>query len=167
MKTNLTINIAKDEYGKDLFINLNVIKHLLVSGITGSGKSVLLHNIISTLISNNDPETLRLILIDPKLIELSVYNKILHLLTPVINDQKKSILAMKWSIKEMERRYDILNANKVQNIDAYHKIILEPAMAAAVEDKPADESFPEKVIPARLDRGGCVCTGRRHAGGRS
>jgi S-DNA-T family DNA segregation ATPase FtsK/SpoIIIE len=145
MKIDLTINIAKDEYGKDLVINLDVIKNLLVSGITGSGKSVLLHKIISTLISNNDPEILRFILIDPKLIELSVYNKILHLLTPVINVPKKSILAMKWSIKEMERRYEILNAHKVQNIDAYHKTILEPAMATATEGIMSDESFPEMM----------------------
>ena len=145
MKTNLTMNIAKDEYGKDLIINLNVIKNLLVSGITGSGKSVLLHKIISTLISNNDPEILRFILIDPKLIELSIYNKILHTLTPVINDLKKSILAMKWSVKEMSRRYEILNACKVKNIDEYHKTILEPAMDTAIEDRPTDESFPEMM----------------------
>lgn len=113
---NLTINLAKDEYGKDLIIDLSRVKHLLIAGSTGSGKSVLLHNILSTLITNNSRECLRLILIDPKRVEMSVYAKIPYMLTPVIIDIKKAILAIRWATTEMIRRYEALEKNGVKDI---------------------------------------------------
>ena len=128
MNTNLKINIAKDEYGNDLAIDLSVIKHLLIAGNAGSGKSTLLHNIVSKLLSNNDPGDLKLILIDPRQVELNAYNRIPHLLTPVVTESKKAILAMKWSIKEMDRRYDLLKDENCKDIESYHKDVLAPAV---------------------------------------
>jgi S-DNA-T family DNA segregation ATPase FtsK/SpoIIIE len=119
MKTNLTINIGKDEYNHDLNLNISEAKHLLMAGSTGSGKSTLLHKIITTLISNNSPEDLRLILIDPKRVELTLYNKIPHLLTEVIVDPKKSVLAMKWATKEISRRFDVFKEAGCKDIAEY------------------------------------------------
>jgi S-DNA-T family DNA segregation ATPase FtsK/SpoIIIE len=102
--------------------------HALIAGTTGSGKSVMIHNVITSLLYKNSPENLRFIFIDPKRVELTLYNKIPHLLTPVITDPKKAILALKWAGKEMARRYDILEKHAVQNIDSYHKNILAPAV---------------------------------------
>lgn len=128
MNKNLTINLAKDEYGKDLIIELFTVKHLLVAGSTGSGKSVLLHNILSTLLTNNSPEHLKLILIDPKRVEMNVYTNVPHMLTPVIFDPKKAILAMKWVGKEIDRRYETLKNNDCKDIDTYHNTVLAPAV---------------------------------------
>ena len=82
--------------------------HLLIAGATGSGKSVAIHAVVASLLYRNSPESLRFIMVDPKRVELTLYNKIPHLLTPVITDTKKAILALKWAAKEMDRRYDIL-----------------------------------------------------------
>ena len=120
MNTNLTINIGKDEYGKDITINLFETKNLLIAGSTGSGKSVLLHKIVTTLLSNNSPEDLKLIMIDPKRVELTMYKEIPHLLTKVIMDPKRAVLAMKWAVKEIDRRYDILNESGCKDISNYN-----------------------------------------------
>jgi S-DNA-T family DNA segregation ATPase FtsK/SpoIIIE len=88
---------------------------------------VAIHNVIISLLYRNSPEQLRLILVDPKRVELTLYNKIPHLLTPVITDAKKAIRALSWAVKEMERRYDILEAEQVQNISSYHKNIYQTA----------------------------------------
>ncbi len=125
---NLTINLAKDEYGKDLIIDLARVKHLLIAGSTGSGKSVLLHNILSALLTNNSPEYLKLILIDPKRVEMSVYANIPHLLSPVIIDIKRAILAVKWANAEMIRRYDVLKDHDCKDIHTYHNTVLAPAI---------------------------------------
>ena len=119
MKANLAINIAKDEYNKDLIIDLITIKDLLIAGNLGFGKSTLLHKIISTLISNNSPENLKLIMIDSSRVELQIYDGIPHLLIPNIFDPKKVILAMKWLAKEIIRRLDILKENKYRSIIDY------------------------------------------------
>ena len=98
--------------------------HILIAGATGSGKSVTIHTIVTSLLFRNPPENLKLIMIDPKRVELTMYNKIPHLLTPVITDPKKAILALKWLAKEMERRYDILEKSSVRDITSYHQNIL-------------------------------------------
>jgi len=116
----LTVALGRGLSGKSVFGNLAKMPHLLVAGTTGSGKSVTIHSIITSLLYRNGPEDMRLILVDPKRVELTLYNKIPHLLTPVITDPKKTILALKWAAKEMDRRYDILQAESVQNIESYH-----------------------------------------------
>ena len=102
--------------------------HLLIAGATGSGKSVTIHAIITSLLYRNTPENLKFIMIDPKRVELTLYNKIPHLLTPVVTEAKKAILALKWAAKEMDRRYDILESESVRDIESYHKNILAPAV---------------------------------------
>ncbi len=116
----LTVVLGRGISGKAIFGNLAKMPHCLVAGTTGSGKSVTIHSMITSLLYRNGPDDLKFILIDPKRVELTLYNKIPHLLTPVITDPKKTILALKWAAKEMDRRYDILEAESVQNIESYH-----------------------------------------------
>jgi S-DNA-T family DNA segregation ATPase FtsK/SpoIIIE len=116
----LTVALGRGLSGKASFGNLAKMPHMLVAGTTGSGKSVTIHSIITSLLYRNGPEDLRLIMVDPKRVELTLYNKIPHLLTPVITDPKKTILALKWAAKEMDRRYDILEAESVRDIESYH-----------------------------------------------
>ncbi|MFA6257698.1 MAG: DNA translocase FtsK 4TM domain-containing protein [Candidatus Paceibacterota bacterium] len=116
----LTIALGRNISGKATFGNLAKMPHALVAGTTGSGKSVTIHSIITSLLYRNGPEDLKLILIDPKRVELTLYNNIPHLLTPVITEAKKTILALKWAAKEMDRRYDILETESVRDIESYH-----------------------------------------------
>jgi S-DNA-T family DNA segregation ATPase FtsK/SpoIIIE len=119
----LTIALGRNISGKAVFGNLVKMPHALVAGTTGSGKSVTIHSIITSLLYRNGPDDLKLILIDPKRVELTLYNNIPHLLTPVITEAKKTILALKWAAKEMDRRYDILEAESVRDIESYHSNI--------------------------------------------
>lgn len=122
----LLVSLGKGISGKSHFSNLAKMPHLLIAGTTGSGKSVTIHTIITSLLYRNSPDAMKMIMIDPKRVELTLYNKIPHLLTPVITDPKKTILSLRWAAKEMSRRYDILEANSVRDIQSYHKNILEP-----------------------------------------
>jgi len=117
----LTVALGRGLSGKAIFGNLAKMPHLLVAGATGSGKSVTIHSMITSLLYRNGPDDMKMILVDPKRVELPLYNKIPHLLTPVITDAKKTILALKWAAKEMDRRYDILEAESVRDIESYHK----------------------------------------------
>ncbi|MEK7192981.1 MAG: DNA translocase FtsK [Patescibacteria group bacterium] len=119
----LYIALGKGISGAAHFANLAKAPHLLIAGATGSGKSVTIHSIIISLLYRNSPENLRLIMIDPKRVELTLYNGIPHLLTPVITDPKKAIMALKWAAKEMERRYNILEKCAVRDIASYQKNI--------------------------------------------
>jgi len=140
----LLVSLGKGISGKSFFGNLAKAPHMLIAGATGSGKSVTIHAIIASLLFRNSPENLKFIMIDPKRVELTLYNKIPHLLTPVITDAKKAILALKWAAKEMSRRYDILEKNSVRDIDSYHKNVLSPAIKNKSESLP--ESMPYIVI---------------------
>jgi len=110
------------------FVDLAKMPHLLIAGTTGSGKSVVIHTLITSLLYRNSPENLRFIMIDPKRVELTLYNKIPHLLTPVLTNPKKAILSLRWAAKEMDRRYDILEAESVRDISSYHENVLGPAL---------------------------------------
>ncbi len=121
----LLISMGKGISGKSFFANLAKAPHMLIAGATGSGKSVTIHAVIASLLFRNSPEDLKFIMIDPKRVELTLYNKIPHLLTPVITEPKKAILALKWAAKEMSRRYDVLEKNAVRDIDSYHKSLQE------------------------------------------
>ncbi|MFM2381565.1 MAG: cell division protein ftsK, segregation ATPase FtsK/SpoIIIE, family, partial [Candidatus Parcubacteria bacterium] len=123
----LLIALGKDITGKPHFANVARMPHGLIAGTTGSGKSVMIHNLIISLLFRNSPEQLRFIMVDPKRVELTLYNGIPHLLTPVITDAKKVILSLKWAIKEMERRLDVLQGHRVQNIGSYHDSVYNPA----------------------------------------
>ncbi len=119
----LLMGIGRGLSGKAKFINLAKMPHMLIAGTTGSGKSVAIHTLVTSLLYRLSPEDLRFIMIDPKRVELTLYNKIPHLLTPVITDAKKAILSLKWAAKEMERRYNILEQETVRDIDSYHKTV--------------------------------------------
>ena len=140
----LLVTLGKGISGKSYYANLAKMPHLLIAGATGSGKSVTIHAIITSLLYRNSPENLKFIMIDPKRVELTLYNKIPHLLTPVVTDAKKAILALKWAAKEMDRRYDILEGESVRDIESYHKNILAPA----VKSMAGKESGSEDVAPA-------------------
>ncbi len=141
----LLVALGKGISGKAHFANLAKMPHVLVAGATGSGKSVTIHEIITSLLYRNSPENLRFIMIDPKRVELTLYNKIPHLLTPVITDGKKTILALKWATKEMDRRYDLLQSVSVKDIDSYHKNVYGPAMEVAAKKKSEEVKLPEPM----------------------
>ena len=117
----LTIIVGRDVTGEPITMNIEKLPHLLIGGTTGSGKSIVLHSLLISLLYKNSPETLQLILIDPKKVELSVYDNIPHLIAPVIKEAKKSARALQWMIKEMERRYEVLDANGSRDIQSYNK----------------------------------------------
>ena len=117
----IPICIGKDISGNIEVIDLSKTPHLLVAGTTGSGKSVFINTLLASLLYKFSPSQLRLILIDPKMLELSVYNDIAHLLTPVVTEPKKAIIALKWVCKEMERRYSMMNEEGTRNLEGYNQ----------------------------------------------
>ncbi len=117
----IPICIGKDISGNIEVIDLSKTPHLLVAGTTGSGKSVFINTLLASLLYKFTPSKLRLILIDPKMLELSVYNDIAHLLTPVVTEPKKAIIALKWVCKEMERRYSMMNEEGTRNLEGYNQ----------------------------------------------
>ncbi|MDQ5949380.1 MAG: segregation ATPase FtsK/SpoIIIE, family, partial [Patescibacteria group bacterium] len=143
----LLVCLGKGISGMSYFGNLAKAPHLLIAGATGSGKSVTIHAVITSLLYRNSPDNLKFIMVDPKRVELTLYNKIPHLLTPVITDAKKAILALKWAAKEMDRRYDILQAESLQNIESYHKNVVEPELKKAKNRKPDEETKPFETMP--------------------
>lgn len=146
-KPLLTV-LGKSITGEGLFADIARMPHGLIAGTTGAGKSVAIHNIIISLLYRNSPDQLRFILVDPKLVELTLYNGIPHLLTPVITDAKKVIIALKWCIKEMDRRLEILRDHKVQNVGSYHEKVYRPAKQKFEENgSPAED---EPTLPEPL-----------------
>ncbi|MGE3770405.1 MAG: DNA translocase FtsK [Bdellovibrionales bacterium] len=121
----LPLVLGKDIGGHAVVTDLARMPHLLVAGTTGSGKSVAINAMILSLLYKNPPEKCRLILIDPKMLELSVYEGIPHLLTPVVTEPKKAILALKWAVREMEDRYRSMAKLGVRNIDSYNQRLVE------------------------------------------
>jgi len=139
--------LGRDIAGTPRYVNIAKMPHILVAGATGSGKSVAIHAIIISLLYRNGPNQLRFIMIDPKRVELTAYNGIPHLLTPVITDPKKTIFSLKWAAKEMERRYNILETEHVRDIDSYHATIYEPAKKShGSGDVDIPEALPFIVI---------------------
>ena len=102
-------------------VDLAKMPHLLVAGSTGSGKSVGVNTMILSLLFRVTPDQVKFIMIDPKVVELSIYNDIPHLLTPVVTDMKKAANALRWCVEEMERRYQLLSALRVRNIEGYNE----------------------------------------------
>lgn len=124
----LLVALGRDIAGGSQFGNIAKMPHALIAGATGSGKSVTIHAVINSLLYRCGPQQLRFLMIDPKRVELTLYNNIPHLLTPVITDAKKAIMALRWATKEMERRYEILQQERVRDIDSYHQTVLKPAL---------------------------------------
>ncbi len=143
-KKQLLAAVGRDITGTPHYVNVAKMPHGLVAGATGSGKSVAIHALITSLLYRNGPNQLRFIMVDPKRVELTLYNGIPHLLTPVITDPKKAILSLKWAAKEMERRYNILETEAVRDIESYHTSVFEPAKKKKSADMP--EAMPYIVI---------------------
>jgi len=142
----LTMALGKDITGKAHFVNLAKAPHVLIAGATGAGKSVTIHTLITSFLYRATPNDLKFIMIDPKRVELTQYKNIPHLLTPVVTNAKKAILALKWAVKEMDRRYDVLESHSVRDIQSYHKNIVTPAYEKATKNKDIDtEDLPETM----------------------
>ncbi len=122
----LNFVLGRNVSGDPIFPDIAKMPHLLIAGATGSGKSITIHTMLISLLYKNSPETLRLIMIDPKKVELSVYNGIPHLIAPVITDNKKSVGSLKWAINEMDRRYELLLEAGARDIKSYNKSAGEP-----------------------------------------
>ena len=122
---SLTLALGKDISGKSIFANLERMPHLLIAGTTGSGKSVGINTMILSVLYKFKPNECKLILIDPKMLELSIYEDIPHLLTPVVTDPKKAVFALKWVVREMENRYKLMSSLNVKNIDSYNDKVLK------------------------------------------
>jgi S-DNA-T family DNA segregation ATPase FtsK/SpoIIIE len=132
-KSKLAFAIGQDISGKPVYADLDAMPHLLIAGQTKSGKSVMVNALLTSLLYANTPSDLKLILVDPKFVEMGPYNDIPHLLTPVINEPDKCVSALKWAVAEMERRYKKLQSEGVREIHAYN-------------DKMPDEKMPYIVI---------------------
>ncbi len=151
----LPMALGADIFGQTCVSDLAKMPHLLVAGSTGSGKSVSINTMILSLLYRANPEDVRIIMVDPKMLELSIYEGIPHLLLPVVTDPKKASLALGWAVREMERRYQLMADKGVRNIDGYNKKIAKEekdkerlARLAAVEasNKGNDDEFEEEPI---------------------
>ena len=154
----LSLALGKDIAGKPVVVDLAKMPHLLVAGTTGSGKSVGINGMILSLLFKSSPEEVRLIMIDPKMLELSVYEGIPHLLAPVVTDMKEASNALKWCVAEMERRYQLMAALGVRNLAGYNRKVLEackknqpiidPSYSQDISDAPPPEleTLPNIVV---------------------
>src|SRR5580765_1724876 len=125
----LVLALGKDINGAPMVVDLARMPHLLIAGTTGSGKSVAINAMVLSLLYKSTAEHVRLIMIDPKMLELSVYEGIPHLLAPVVTDMKQAANALRWCVAEMERRYQLMSALGVRNIAGYNRHVKEAAEA--------------------------------------
>ena len=137
-KSKLTLCLGKDIVGNPVVAELEKMPHLLIAGATGAGKSVALNAMICSLLYKAKPEEVKIILVDPKRIELSSYDGIPHLITPVVTDPKKATHALFWAVREMEKRYELFSEMSARNIKQYNS-------KAAKANKPADKEIPETL----------------------
>jgi S-DNA-T family DNA segregation ATPase FtsK/SpoIIIE len=146
----LTLALGKDIGGKSVVADLSRMPHLLIAGTTGSGKSVAINAMVLSLLYKAKPEHVRLIMVDPKMLELSVYEGIPHLLTPVVTDMKEAANALRWCVGEMDRRYRLMAALGVRNIGGYNRKVKDAIDAGdPMPDptwKPPEFDDPEKII---------------------
>lgn len=139
-KKKIPLALGKDVYGNTVIGDLAAMPHLLVAGATGSGKSVCINSIITSMLYKFGPDELRFIMVDPKVVEMQMYNKLPHLVVPVVTDPKKTVAALKWVVNEMEKRYRIFAKEGVRNFDAFNN------RPRPEKEKP---SAPEAVEPAK------------------
>lgn len=131
----LAFALGKDISGKVIIGNLAKMPHLLIAGTTGSGKSVMTNTLLMSMLYHNSPADLRLIVVDPKQVEMAAYNDIPHLLTPVITQVDKSLSALKWAVGEMERRYSLMAEKRVKNIGDYNRLMMQSGETIPIEDE--------------------------------
>ena len=147
----LAVALGKDIMGKVKWCEINKTPHLLVAGATGSGKSVCINTIIISILMKARPDEVKLILVDPKKVELSIYNGIPHLLTPVVTDPRKASVALKRAVSEMERRYDVFEEYKTKNIEGYNKLVEEKNKKLADDEKLAPMPYIVVIVDELAD----------------
>ncbi|MEO8206254.1 MAG: DNA translocase FtsK, partial [Chthoniobacterales bacterium] len=155
-KARLPIALGKDVYGKTIIGDLAAMPHGLVAGTTGSGKSVCINSIIASLLYKYTPQELRFIMIDPKVVEMQIYNTLPHLVTPVVTDPKKVLLALRWVIDEMEQRYRIFAKCGVRNVMGFNgrpKPKTQAELDAEKAEKGADEAEGEENAELPVEEG--------------
>ncbi|MBA3814316.1 MAG: DNA translocase FtsK 4TM domain-containing protein [Alphaproteobacteria bacterium] len=151
--TQLTLILGKDISGAPIIADLARMPHLLVAGTTGSGKSVAVNAMIMSLIYRLPPERCKFIMIDPKMLELSIYDGIPHLLSPVVTDPKKAVVALRWVVREMESRYQAMSKLSVRNIEGYNQRILEAKVRGDLISRRVQTGFdPETGQPIFEDQ---------------
>ncbi|MDB6172385.1 MAG: spoIIIE [Chthoniobacteraceae bacterium] len=144
-KARIPIALGKDVYGKTVIADLAAMPHGLVAGTTGSGKSVCINAIIASILYRFTPEDLRLIMIDPKVVEMQMYNALPHLVVPVVTDPKKVLLALRWAVDEMERRYAIFAKTNVRNIGGFNSRILPKSQKQLDEEEALKQSESDNL----------------------
>jgi S-DNA-T family DNA segregation ATPase FtsK/SpoIIIE len=144
--SKLQICLGKDTKGAPVSVNLSKMPHLLVAGTTGSGKSVAVNGMITSILYSATPEEVRFIMVDPKMLELSIYEGIPHLLLPVVTDPKKASLALRWAVDEMERRYELLAKSGVRDIASYNARVEADQNRIHVEEEPEVEHAHNKRL---------------------
>ncbi len=144
-KSKLSVAVGRDISGNIIICDLQDMPHLLVAGATGSGKSVCINSIIMSIIYKSSPEDVKLIMVDPKVVELQVYNNIPHLLVPVVTDPKKAASALNWAVSEMMRRYNLIVEKQLRDIDSYN-IYVDNENNRLGEDEEKLEKLPKIVI---------------------
>ncbi len=145
-RSRLTICLGKDIVGNPVAATLDKMPHLLIAGATGAGKSVALNTMICSLLYKATPDEVKLIMVDPKRIELSAYDGIPHLITPVVKDAKKATNALFWAVKEMEHRYELLSEKKSRHIEQYNQKVLREQKRQKKPDADSEEK-PPKPLP--------------------
>ena len=144
----LPLILGKDIGGTPIFADLAKMPHLLVAGTTGSGKSVAINTMVLSLLYRFTPAECRMIMVDPKMVELSVYNRIPHLLTPVVVEPEKAVIALKWAVREMEDRYRSMSQLGVRNIDGYNQKLLQASKEGRILTRRVQTGFdPETGRP--------------------
>ncbi len=144
----LSFAIGKDISGQAVVGELNKMPHMLIAGQTGSGKSVMINTLLTSMLYRNSPSDMKLILVDPKQVEMAPYEDIPHLLTPIINEPEKTISALKWAVNEMERRYKLLAGEKIRDIKSYNKKMQQAGHKIAVADEEGNvQQHEEGAMP--------------------
>ncbi|MCP3965851.1 MAG: DNA translocase FtsK [Lentisphaerae bacterium] len=142
----IPIVLGKDVSGKSIILDLAKAPHLLIAGATGSGKSVCMNTLIMSLLFRFNPDELRMILVDPKVVEMETYSSLPHLITPVVNDPQKVPVALRWAVNEMEKRYRILAKARVKNLKGYNTRNIPPEPVLDADGKPIPDKLPVLVI---------------------
>src|SRR6185369_5458934 len=161
-ESKLTLALGKDTTGNVAVADLGRMPHLLIAGATGTGKSVSMNAMIMSILFKTSPRDTRMIMIDPKMLELSTYEGIPHLLVPVVTDPKKAAAALANMVREMEDRYRLLHEKGVRNVDSYNRLIAQAREAAGAEEPEADDEDAEEGVAVALSHDATSARGGQH-----